>query len=252
MKIYIDTIPKAGTYFTAAFLSELGFTDTGLHVGQEEVLRTADFDARINAERPTKTAEKRAYAEVIRGLKEGELAFGHYPVALHPLRFPGVFFVCCYRHPRKTLVSEFIDFRFRRKDIGWISPRRIADDQEAFRAYMERHAARHLSAMRALLGVSWLMRVRAPGFTRRRYAFCNFDDLLTDSAVARNLAAAVGADPERAPAALEAAKAAETKTKATDIAVNRAALWTPEAERLYAASGAERLVRRARRLGWTI
>ena len=36
MSIYIYSLPKAGTYFFAAFLAELGFEDTGLHIVERQ------------------------------------------------------------------------------------------------------------------------------------------------------------------------------------------------------------------------
>jgi hypothetical protein len=252
MKVYINTIPKAGTYFTAEFLAQLGFTNTGLHVGLSEVLRTRDFPLEVNVETPTATIEKRPYAEVIRGLADNEVAFGHFPVALRPLRFPGVRFICTYRHPRTTLMSEFVDFRYRRRDVAWISPARIPDDRVAFAAFLRQKGPVQLDRWNELLRIRLLVLSRVPGFSPRRHAFCSFDDLLSNLACGLALARWLGRDPELVPEALARARATETKTKATGLAIDRRALWTAEAERVYAGIGFERRMKSARRLGLNV
>lgn len=252
MKIYVNTIPKSGTYFMAEFLEGLGYRNTGLHVAYDHVLRTKDHSLRVNVETPSKTAEKCPYRDAISGLAPGDVAFGHFPVALRPLRFPDLFFVCCYRHPRKTLMSEFVDFRFRRKDVGWIAPDEIADDRAAFVTYLRHQGPVQMEKWQDLLRAAWLVRLHWPGFSRRRYFFCNFDDMIAGEAPATRLAIALGADPSRVPAALSTALAAETKTKATDLNLDRNAFWSDEAEVAYRALGADRMVRRGRRLGWHV
>lgn len=251
MRIYIQTIPKSGTYFMAAFLSELGFNDTGLHVGLDHVLRTKDFDLRTNVETPGRTRAMQPYAQTILGLAAGDVAFGHMPVGLHPIKFPRVFFVCCYRHPRKTLVSEFVDFRFRRQDVPWIKPSEIADDRVAFATYLRKCGPEQMDKWRDLLRVRRLVTLRWPGFSARRYAFVNFDAMLADPEVPRALAERLGVDPQRVPDAMAAARAAETKTKATGLTLDRNAFWSDEAEAAYAALRAEARVRRAKSLGLT-
>lgn len=249
MKIYIQTIPKSGTYFMAAFLGQLGFTDTGLHVGLDHVLRTHDVDLKTNVETPWKAREMQPYTQTIRALSSGDVAFGHMPVGLHPIRFPDLFFICCYRHPRTTLMSEFVDFRFRRHDVPWIRPAEIPDDRAAFVAYLRKCGPEQMDKWRDLLRLRLLVALRWPGFSRRRYAFVNFDAMLSDPAVGADLARRLGIDPARVPAAMETARAAETKTKATGLALDRAAFWSDAAEAAYADLGAERRVRRAQRLG---
>ncbi|MEC7762483.1 MAG: hypothetical protein VX874_11300 [Pseudomonadota bacterium] len=249
MKIYIQTIPKSGTYFMAAYLGHLGFNDTGLHVGLDHVLRTHDFDHKTNVETPWKTRAMQPFAQTIRDLAPGDVAFGHMPVGLQPIRFPGVIFICCYRHPRTTLMSEFVDFRFRRRDVPWISASEIPDDRAAFVTYLRTAGPEQMETWRDLLRLRRRVSVRWPGFAPRRYAFVNFDAMLTDPRVAADLARRLGIDPARAPAAMEAARASETKTKATSLTLDRAAFWSDEAEAAYAALGAERYVDRATRLG---
>ncbi|MAM62601.1 hypothetical protein [Maritimibacter sp. UBA3975] len=252
MKVYINTIPKAGTYFTAEFLAQLGFTDTGFHVGLNDVLRTKDFPLSVNIETPTATIENRPYAEVIRGLKDGEVAFGHFPVALRPLRFPGLRFICTYRHPRKTLMSEFVDFRYRRRDVRWMSRDNFQDDDAAFVAFLRQKGPVQMDRWNELLGIRRLVLLRVPGFSPRRYAFCSFDDLLEGDASGEALARWLGRDPARVPEALARARAAETKTKATGLEVDRKRLWSAEAERAYSAIGFERKMKAARRLGLNV
>ena len=253
MKIYIYTIPKAGTYFLADFIARLGFSNTGFHVSQKSFLDTAAFDLETNARFPSKTKQKQLFYRTLTRMSDGELAFGHFPVPLMSWMFPDFYFVCAYRHPRRTLVSEFIDFRFRRADIAWISRDSIADDRQAFCAYLLRHGQAHMTIFSQMLGVTMLLNEPlCRRFQHERMHLLNFDRFLQGPEGALALAEALGVDPALAPEALEATRAAETKTKATDLKVDRTALWNDEAEDIYARLDAEAFVQRGRELGWDI
>lgn len=253
-KVYVYTLPKAGTYFIAEFLTQLGFGNSGLHVSLTKTLRTNDFDAETNAQYPSKTSVAQPFIRSLREVKMGETAFGHLPVPLFAPNFGAYLFICAYRHPRKTLVSEFIDFRFRRKDVEWVSPETIPNDQEAFATYMERHGRNHLSIMTSLMAVSAL--VNEPMFEDQyppeRFFFVNFDDLRHVPSVSEGLCAFLQRDRSMAAKTLEATLNADTKTKATDITVDRDALWSDKAEEFYDFYGVERMVAHARGLGWTL
>ena len=253
MKIYIYTIPKAGTYFLADFIGRLGFSDTGFHISQKSFLDTKKFDQETNARFPSKTKEKQLFYRTLNRMADGDVAFGHFPAPLMSWMFPDFFFVCAYRHPRQTLMSEFIDFRFRRADIAWISQEAIADDRQAFCAYLIRHGQAHMAIFSQMLSVTLLLNEPlCRRFQLERMHLLNFERFLQGPEGASALAERLGVDPALAPAALAATRAAETKTKATDLQIDRAALWSDEAEDLYAALDAEAFVLRGRDLGWDI
>lgn len=253
MKIYIYTIPKAGTYFLADFIARLGFNNTGWHVNRGSFLNTARFDVETNARFPSKAMEKQGFQKTLGLMNDGDIAFGHFPVPLMAWLFPEFTFVCSYRHPRETLMSEFIDFRFRRADVPWVSREKVADDREAFALFLAKHGPNHMAVFSQMLAVSLL---RNEPLCRRfqpsQFHIVNFSSLLKDPGEATALAEALGRPAEAAAAALQATKEAETKTKATGLDIDRAALWSDAAEEFYADLNAEAYVTRGRELGWTI
>jgi hypothetical protein len=231
MKVYIYTIPKAGTYFLADFIGRLGFHNTGFHVNQKKFLNTAKFDLETNARFPSRAMERQSFMKTLRDMNDGDLAFGHFPVPLMAWIFPDFFFVCSYRHPRQTLVSEFIDFRFRR----------------------ERHGQGHMAVFSQMLAITVLRNEPLCGrFQTEQFYMLNFETLLKSPQSAVDLAGRLGIAPDRATEALEQTRNAETKTKATGLDIDRAALWSDRAEELYSSINAEDYVKRGRELGWTI
>jgi hypothetical protein len=254
MKIYVYTIPKAGTYLLAELIARLGFVNTGFHVNRDRFLNTRKLDPETNAQFPSRAMEKQPFIRTLNGMKPGELAFGHFPVPLMGWLFPEFVFVCAYRHPRQTLVSEFIDFRFRRKDVRWIAPAAIPDDRAAFCEYLRRHGEGHLTVFSQMIGLTLLLREPLCGRFQdgEKFHMLSFERLVADSAEAERLAAFLRVDPAGARDAHAQALAAETKTKATGLDIDRAALWNDEAEMLYAGLGAEAYVHRGRELGWSI
>ena len=253
MKIYIYTIPKAGTYFLADFVSRLGFRNTGFHVNQTKFLNTNKLDHETNVKYPGRAVEQQFFVKTLRGMADGDLAFGHFPVPLMSMLFPGFFFICCYRHPRSTLVAEFVDFRFRRSDVKRLNSERIPDDRDAFCAYLEKEGLGHMNIFAKMIGVTLLaneaLYQAQDGY---RFHMLNFDSILVDPKVAINLAKALGVGPEKAIAALEESRNAETKTKATGLDIDREAFWSDRAEELYRKLNAEAIVARGKELGWTI
>ena len=253
MKVYIYTIPKAGTYFLADFIGRLGFNNTGIHVFQNKILNTAKFDMETNAKFPSRTAQRQPFMKTLPGLQDNDLAFGHFPVPMMNWMFPDIFFVCAYRHPRQSLVAEFVDFRFRREDVKWLSRNQIADDKVAFAAFLERHGPKHMGIFSQMLGITLMYNEPLCRKVKKgQFHFLNFETLLKDPNVAIELAARFKVDAERAVEALEETKQAETKTKATKLDIDREALWSDKAEDIYLQSNAEAFVKRGRELGWTI
>jgi hypothetical protein len=253
VKLYIFTIPKAGTYFLADFIGRLGFENTGFHVSANSFLNTKKLDLETNTRFPGKAKEDKLCMRLLREVRHGQLAFGHLSVPLLSPLFPAFRFVCAYRHPRKTLVSEFVDFRFRRRDLPQFSVEEIPDDRDAFCTYLERRAQGHLGHLSEMIGVALLLNEECYGaLTPDRAYMLNFETLLQTPGECGSLCAWLGVDPEAGPPALEETRATDTKTNATGIELDREALWSDRAAELYARSGAEGLVRRARELGLDI
>lgn len=253
MKVYIYTIPKAGTYFLADFIARLGFRNTGYHVSQGEFLNTLKGDRDTNVKFPGRVSEKQFFMKTLRGMNDGELAFGHFPAPIMSLLLPDFSFVCSYRHPRTTLVAEFVDFRFRREGVKWIRPDQIKDDRQAFCAFLERQGPAHMVVFSQMIGVTLL--ANEPLFkelTADRTHILSFDALLSDPAASRALVAALGGNPDMAAQILADTKNADTKTKATNLDLDRDAFWTDQAEDLYHKLGGDAYVARGRELGWTM
>jgi len=104
-----------------------------------------------------------------------------------------------------------------------------------------------------MIGVSLLLNEACyRPLTPDRVHMLNFDRLLRDPAVCRDLCAWLGVDPHIGPPALDRTRGSDTKTNATGIELDREALWSERATDLYERSGAEDLVRRAREVGLDI
>lgn len=255
MKIYIYTVPKAGTYFLADLVARLGFENTGFHVSQNAFLNTRKFDLQTNAQFPGRAKENQFFVRTLRQQPPNSLSFGHLPVPLAKRAFPGFRFICSYRHPRKTLVSEFIDMRFRRKDIPWISPAEIRDDRQAFVEYLNRQGPAHERIFKQMYTVALLLADPfAVEYSPDEIALFNFESVLRSPEETVRISQAIGApvSPERAAEILAETRAAETKTKATGLSIDRESLWSEEADRVYRAMDFEAVVDRFRALNLDI
>jgi hypothetical protein len=234
-------MPKAGTYFFSTLLEKLGFEDTGYHLSRDNYLDTKAHPLEVNATHPDKARVQRFFVPVVRELPARAVLAGHFalPLNFNVLGLKGVY-LCAYRDPRKTLISEFIDFRFRRKDIPWLSRPVIADDREAFAAYLRHHGIlAHLGIFREFVLLrSVVVSPLAPPVLQKNTYFVNFDHLRSEPRTALGIAKFLHADLTDAEVLqrVKAALSAETKTKATAIDIDRDAFWTEEAEEIYARS----------------
>lgn len=254
MAVYIYSMPKAGTYFLAKLLESLGFEDTGFHIDRLEYLDTRSQPPEVNTATPAKARVRRFFVPVVRELTERQVAFGHFALPLNPavLGDDGRY-VCAYRDPRATLVSEFLDFRFRRTGVAWALPAAVPDDKDAFVAYLKRHGVTgHLAIFRefVLLRAMLASPLASPHLVRACH-FVNFDHLRGDAQAVVPLARFlhVALDLAQAERHLAQTLAAETKTKATGLSIDRNALWTDEAEAIYARSRFPQIRRMAENLG---
>lgn len=251
-KLYIFTVPKAGTYFLAGLMSWLGWHDSGWHVAERFVLHTHETDLANNARDPLLVRREQPYATTLDLLPAGHLCFGHMNPMLFPAPHPAeVAVLACRRRPRDVLLAEFIDFRFRREDhlVDFVSRRRIADDREAFAVYMRDHAPVIADILATVVTYRALRGTPTWTGTRRLapYLEVAFEDLMgaTPLPTLRRLAdcCGVSADDAKLLQILAAAKAADNKTKSAGLALpfERASLWTAEAEAQYRRHGLPQL-----------
>ena len=246
-RVYIYTIPKAGTYLMSAFVHALGWASSGWHVAQNKVLRTLELDERTNREEPSLAMAPTNYLNSFRTLPEAQHSFGHF----NPLFVPTTLLMdkeyrvlALRRHPREVLVSEFIDFRHRRRDVAWVSVAAVPDHAEAFALYLRQHGPvirnictqflllDHVQALpdyRALCGGPRVMTLDFRAFV----GDANGPDAAL--AIARFLGDERGG--AEIAALREQALAADNKTKATELALpyERQALWTSAAHEAYEA-----------------
>lgn len=246
-QVFLSTIPKAGTYLVAEFIAQLGYCNTGYHIAFDHYLDTKNFDYDTNSEAPSKTVKSANFAEVLEDLKPGDMAFGH----LNPLDFPndlrGNFhFVCGYRAPRLTLISEFIDFRFRRKDVEWLSTATVSDDKDAFDIYLKNHGQKHRSIWARFLAFHGFQQRQPPTIatSSERVMFYDFAAVLspqTGPAQLQRLAAFLGTDLDSGETVRTHQRLLQTRTKTSShdmtLDLPRAELWTPAADRLYGLMG---------------
>jgi hypothetical protein len=150
-------------------------------------------------------------------------------------------------------MSEFIDFRFRREDVRWIARDQIPDDRDAFAAFLERHGEAHMAVFSQMLAITVLRNEPlCSRFQTDQFHMLNFETMLKSPQCAIDLAGRLGIPSDRATEALEQTRSADTKTKATGLDIDRAALWSDQAEEVYHKINAEAYVTRGRELGWTI
>ena len=129
----------------------------------------------------------------------------------------------------------------------------IPDDRDAFCAYLDRHGEGHMAVFSQMLALTLLRNEPLCGrFQTAQFHMLNFETLLKSPQEAIDLADRLGIPAGRATDALEETRNAETKTKATGLDIDRAALWSDRAESLYEKLRAEAYVKRGRELGWTI
>lgn len=253
MKLYLHTLPKAGTYFMAELVGRLDYRNTGYHVERLRYLDTFSVDPKTNREFPAAARRDVACFELLRSLQDKEFAFGHYEASAFPDVLTDFKFICMYRHPRETLVSEFIDFRFRRKGVTWVMPTAISDDAEAFVEYMRRQAVHPRNILSKMLGVqARVLDPNVPSHDPERYLFLNFSDVLhKPEEPLQRLAAFLDVEEELVTRASGDALEADTKTRATDLSIDRDGLWSDQARKEYARLNFQVLVEDARRFGWT-
>ena len=72
-KLYVFTIPKAGTYFLAGLVSRLGWADSGWHLAERHVLETHRADVATNAKNPFAVRVDKPYSQTLDELPTGAL-----------------------------------------------------------------------------------------------------------------------------------------------------------------------------------
>jgi hypothetical protein len=247
-------MPKAGTYFYAEILNRLGFENTGYHVSEHYYQDSKNFSIGVNTSTPSETHISENFTRVIRGLTPRQFAFGHFalPLNLH-VAHRHTKYLCAYRNPKHALVSEFIDFRFRRADVEWLSPDIIDDDAQAFCLYLNRHG---LDAPLDIFKefVLYKQNLDNPLYSNKKEArslFVNFDEGIKNPMQIREIATFLGVDDTEKDYRgihLDVLNS-ETKTKSGDLPIDRQALWTRQARKIYRKSEFPHVIKYAKKAG---
>lgn len=133
--IFVNSIPKSGTYLLAAILEEMGFSFTQWHVFGDfcdDYSRLPMSEARSHPER---CRIRRPIERTIASLLPGQVAVGHVPFTERTRSaLQGCFVILLGRDLRECLVSHMNwQLRTGRDQRGWT---RVAGKQERFLEYL--------------------------------------------------------------------------------------------------------------------
>lgn len=257
-KGYIYTIPKAGTYLMSEFLSQIGSSSTGWHISFDKYLDTLGFNDKTNKQTPTRTKKDRLYIGSFRKIPFGHHAFGHYSPLYLPPRILSKDYkcLCVKRDPKEVLLSEFIDFRYRRADVEEFSKKKYKNSIEAFEAYIKHHAPviKKICQNFLLLEEVHKNKIYIELIGPNKFYFADFKTFLNKEKgpkVAAEIAKffASHLTEKGAGIAWQAALEADNKTKSIDaeIDIPRTEFWSEKALAGYKALGFEEI---AQKLGY--
>ncbi|EWS66450.1 Sulfotransferase domain protein [Hydrogenophaga sp. T4] len=248
IKGYVFSVPKAGTYLMSEFLQQIGSQSTGWHISLNQYLDTLHFDNLTNKQTPSQTKKERIYIASFRQIPVGKHAFGH----LSPLYVPPPILqrdykiLCAKRNPKEVLISEFIDFRYRRSDVAFVSKKNVPDSIKAFEIYMTDHAhvIKNICQNFVLLEEMAVNPIYQSLVGDQSFYFLDFKKFLSSEQgpeIARKVSDFFGAHltPEGAKMAWQAALDADNKTKSADaeIDIPRDQFWSSVASQVYTQLG---------------
>lgn len=249
MKYYIYTVPKAGTYFMAELFEQLGLLNSGWHLDVFFYLDTKAHNMSTNTKTPTATEVHFNYVNRMRKIKDNQFCFGHLAPTYFPLpisRNTAVIF--CFRDPKEVVVSEFIDFRFRRTDIPSISRKKIPDDKAAFEAYLKNRGPGIRNEF-----INILLYNKVTNMSEYQELIAHNCIIKVDFADMRNLTSGINKTKEIVKtlkikaevteALYQRVLDADTKTNSKDVdsQIDRESLWTPKAKENYKALNLEEI-----------
>lgn len=250
-KAYIYTIPKAGTYLTSTFLEYLGVESTGWHISSRKYLDTKSFDSETNKSEPSQTMVSRSYLASFKKIPKGFHAFGHFnPLYVQPSVLRGFKVIAVKRQLKEVLVSEFIDFRYRRRDVAFVSRDLITDPIRAFEIYMDQHSPIIKNIAHNFLLLEELTKNEdyQSIIGTNRFLFVDFKKFLnpeTGPGVAWKIADFLGLGIESNDVEVLRLNSllAENKTKSDDVSLDfeRGELWTTVATDSYKNYGMDKL-----------
>ena len=227
--VLLTSMPKAGTYFFAEILSEIGLENRYLHVARYHAENLLLVDDEINRTSPSKAKIPLKLEQALYTVQGGEFVFGHIAKPLLSRFFLKRFKILyLYRNPKEALEAEFYWFREIRKDMA-----------EKFSKFSHLSPEKHFIEYLKLFGHSRIRLFKFLDLWKKdtNVLSIDFDKFRADRdyALASILSIAkhieIDCNEGRCGEILEKAFSKETKTKTKrDHSVK---LWTPEAERIY-------------------
>lgn len=119
-RVFVTTIPKAGTYMMAKMLPRLGAVDCGVHVLHHGIVDNRFAPERLQRHHPSALGRAIAVRDAVRLIAPGQFAYGH--IGLHDEEIRTAFtqfkVVMMYRNLRDTYVSLVRFFREIRHDVA--------------------------------------------------------------------------------------------------------------------------------------
>ncbi|HXQ24672.1 MAG TPA: sulfotransferase domain-containing protein [Candidatus Acidoferrales bacterium] len=233
-RVFLTTIPKAGTYMMAKLLPRLGVADCGVHVMRHGVVDHRFAPEQLRRHYPSAVGRPIALDDSIRLIAAGQFAFGHIGVCNAEIRalFADFKIVMMYRNLRDAYAS-FVRYylEIRRDTIAVHRASLFHRDLQSLIAWdLDREGPYRLIGFREVC--AWR---REPNVLALRY-----EDMVGDFGrerqmeVMRELRKFLGADVDDATLAdvLDTVIGQPTVTK-TERRTTASEHWTPELERMY-------------------
>lgn len=226
--ILITTIPKAGTYFFAEILTEIGAKNRHLHVAKTFAENLLLYGEEVNKLTPSKAKVPLKLSQALYTVQNGEFVFGHIAKPLVDDEFLERFkIIYSYRDHKEAMQAEFYWFREIRQDMpeeftqyNHLSP------EEHFIKYLEIYGPTRVRLFKFLDLWKEDDRVLNLDFNKFRANH----DYAKEKILAISEHIGMPVSEARAAEILDTCLNKDTKTKTKrDKSVN---LWTPEAEKI--------------------
>ncbi|NQY78727.1 MAG: sulfotransferase domain-containing protein [Candidatus Caenarcaniphilales bacterium] len=229
--ILLTTIPKAGTYFFAEILSEIGATNRHLHVAKSHAETLYYAPEEVNRFTPKKAKVPLTISQALYTVLPGEFVFGHIAKPMLEEVFLNRFkIIYSYRDHKEAMQAEFYWFREIRKDM-----------EEEFNKFKHLSVEEHFIKYLEIFGPTRVRLFRFLDMWRREADVLSIDfnkfrnerDYARDKVIEISKYIDMELDSARAEEILDTCFNKDTKTKVKrDKSIN---LWTPEAEKIYEA-----------------
>ncbi|MCH2228393.1 MAG: sulfotransferase domain-containing protein [Candidatus Caenarcaniphilales bacterium] len=227
--ILLTTIPKAGTYFFAEILSEIGARNRHLHVAKTHAETLYYAPEEVNRFTPKKAKVPLSISQALYTVLPGEFVFGHIAKPMLEQLFLDRFkIIYSYRDHKEAMQAEFYWFREIRRDM-----------EEEFNKFKHLSVEEHFIKYLEIFGPTRVRLFRFLDMWRREADVLSIDfnkfrnerDYAQAKVVEISEYIDMAVDLTRAEEILDTCFNKDTKTKVKrDKSIN---LWTPEAEEIY-------------------